>query len=122
MGSPSFADPSYFNGWPLDFIHLGPLDKPENLAPLIKSQEERDLLLRPAFSHVETVTMYVPLSKNYVGQDTPVDGSHITTLVGCLTPTSKGSVTLRSASIQDPPLIDVNFLDTEVDRHILREG
>ena len=121
-GSPLFNDPSYFNGWPLDFIKFGPVDDLAELRPLVKNQYDNDLLLRSDASHVELVTLYVPMSRMYTGQDVPMDGSHISTVVACLTPSSRGSIKLKSADISDSPVIDVNFLDTEADRHIMREG
>lgn len=37
-------------------------------------------------------------------------------------PTSKGSVTLKSASAWDYPLVDPNFLATASDRYIMSQG
>lgn len=37
-------------------------------------------------------------------------------------PTSRGSITLKSADPADPPVIDPNFLATEADRFVMREG
>ncbi|KAJ9610823.1 hypothetical protein H2200_005600 [Cladophialophora chaetospira] len=120
IGSPLFNEPTYFSGWPLDFIRFGPLDNLEKLEPFIKSQEDRDFLLRSDASHVEIVTLYAPMAK-YAAK-APLDGNYISTMAGCLTPTSRGSITLQSARVGDPPVIDVNFVDTEVDKFILREA
>jgi hypothetical protein len=56
------------------------------------------------------------------GVDVAPTGEYITTLTVCLTPTSRGSVTIASSDPGDPPVIDVNFNATEADRYILREG
>lgn len=122
IGSPLFSDPSFFTGWPMDFLEFGPLDDPSKLEPFIETQEDRDLLLRPGASHVEIITLYAPMGLRLTGTDAPMDGSHISTLAACLTPTSRGTVTLRSASAVDPPVIDTNFNATNVDKYILREG
>ncbi|OAL36374.1 hypothetical protein AYO20_04270 [Fonsecaea nubica] len=122
IGSPLFNDPSYFAGWPVDFMMFGPLDQLAKLEPLIKTQEDRNLVLRPDASHTEIVTLYVAIGKRLTGIDVPLDGSYISTIVCFLTPTSRGSITLRSANIEDPPVIDVNFFDTDVDRAGLREA
>lgn len=121
IGSPLFADPSFFTGWPMDFIEFGPLDEPDRLEPLIANAEDRDLLLRPDASHMELAFIYAPHGRSK-GVDTPMDGSYISSLVILLTPTSKGSITLNSSHPQDPPVVDVNFYATETDRHIMREA
>jgi len=56
------------------------------------------------------------------GVNVPMDGTYITTVTANLAPTSRGHVSIHSKDPQQPPKIDVNANDTEVDRHILREG
>ncbi|ETI25333.1 hypothetical protein G647_02105 [Cladophialophora carrionii CBS 160.54] len=91
IGSPLFTDPTYFGGWPLDFIVFDELDSLEKLGSLAESQEGNNLLLRPNASHVEIVTLYVAMEKRYTGRDAPLDGSYISTLAGGLTTTSRGT-------------------------------
>ncbi|EHY53771.1 hypothetical protein HRR83_003985 [Exophiala dermatitidis] len=122
FGSPLLTDPSYFAGWPLDFMEFGQLDEPDKLVPLIKSAEERDFLLRPGTSHMEIVTLYAPMGAKFVGIDAAMDGSHLSSIAVCLATTSKGSVTIRSANPEDPPVIDTNSNATETDRYISREA
>lgn len=122
IGSPLFNDPSYFTGWPLDFIEFGPLDRPAELEPLIQSAEDREFLLRPDASHMEIVTLYVPMGARLTGIDAAIDGSHISTIAVCLATTSKGCVTIQSANPEVPPVIDTNFNATETDRYISREA
>lgn len=50
------------------------------------------------------------------------DAEHLTTLAIPFLPTSRCSVTLKSADPHDPPRIDLNFLATETDRCVAREG
>ncbi|KIW66216.1 hypothetical protein PV04_08416 [Phialophora macrospora] len=122
IGSPQFTDPTYFSGSPLDFIVFGKLDNLEKLGSLAESQEDRDLLLRPGASHTETADVYAASGSQHTDWDAASQGSYITTVVVALTTTSRGTITLQSARVQDPPVIDANFFDTEVDRHIMREG
>lgn len=52
----------------------------------------------------------------------PLDGTHIRTCVLSFLPTSRGSVTLKSADPRDDPVIDPEYYKTEMDRYVLREG
>ena len=49
----------------------------------------------------------------------PLDGSHISTSVVILLPTSRGSITLASTN---PTAIDPNYYATEADRHVMHTG
>ncbi|EXJ87923.1 hypothetical protein A1O1_04850 [Capronia coronata CBS 617.96] len=122
FGSPLFNDPSYFTGWPMDFIEFGALDEPVKLEPLIENAQDRAFLLRPGASHMESVTLYVPMGERLTGIDAAIDGSHISSIAVCLATTSKGAVTIQSANPEDPPLIDTNFNATKTDRYISREA
>ena len=74
-------------------------------------------LMDPAKSLVETMVFYSP-----VGAPVPVDGSYIATSTMLLAPTSRGILQIVSSSPKDPPAIDPNFYDTEVDRTALIHG
>ncbi|PVH68524.1 GMC oxidoreductase [Cadophora sp. DSE1049] len=52
----------------------------------------------------------------------PLTGSYLTVVVDLLRPLSRGKVTLRSANFEDPPHINLNFLEHPVDIIGLREG
>lgn len=52
----------------------------------------------------------------------PMDGTHVTTSVMGLLPTSRGSVRLRSTDPADAPLIDPDYYATEADRYVMRTG
>jgi choline dehydrogenase-like flavoprotein len=125
LGSPLLTDPSFFNGWPVDFIQFGQVPANELKTILQGSTTEstnRKILLRPEACHTETICLYAPLGVHMCGVDVAATGEYITTLTVCLTPTSRGSVTIASSDPADPPIIDVNFNATEADRYILREG
>ena len=125
LGSPLLTDPSFFNGWPLDFIQFGQVST-DGLETILQGSRtesaDRKILLRPEACHTETVCLYAPMGVRMSGVDVAHTGEYITTITVCLTPTSRGSVTLASSDPADPPIIDVNFNATEADRFILREG
>jgi choline dehydrogenase len=49
-------------------------------------------------------------------------GNYLTVLVALVSPTSMGSVTIRSTNINDPPVIDVNYLSTTDDQKVAIQG
>lgn len=56
------------------------------------------------------------------GVDVAPTADYIITITICLTPTSRGGVTVASSNLTDPPIININFNATEVDRYILCGG
>lgn len=50
------------------------------------------------------------------------DGTHIATSVVCMLPTSRGSIRLADTDPHSAPLVDPNYMATEADRYVLREG
>jgi hypothetical protein len=73
-------------------------------------------------SHLELATIYAAFGGELIGLDIPVDGSEIMKFYMAFLPTSRGSITLKSVDPADPPVIDPNFLATEADRFVMREG
>ncbi|KAI7972321.1 hypothetical protein EIK77_003392 [Talaromyces pinophilus] len=70
--------------------------------------------------HIEIYIMYLALNE---GDPLIVpDGTHITTSTMCMLPTSRGSIRLKDANPESLPLIDPNYLATETDWYVLREG
>ncbi|KAK5045860.1 hypothetical protein LTR84_008953 [Exophiala bonariae] len=121
-GSPHFTDPSFFWGWPLDFIQFGNLNQDGPLKVLASNDKDTEFLLRRNATHFETVFLYAPMGKRFTGVTAEVDGSYATSISVCLATTSRGSITLRSADPTEPPVVDVNFNATESDKFILREA
>ena len=75
----------------------------------------------PARAHANLQYHVQPLSLR--AYDEPIDRFAAFTASVCnLNPTSRGTVTLRSASIQDPPRIAPNYLSTDEDRRIAAES
>ncbi|KAI4263966.1 MAG: hypothetical protein L6R42_000909 [Xanthoria sp. 1 TBL-2021] len=120
-GGLGWDDPALFKGLPFDWtVNEGtPSD-------LLMSAMQSDAangkmndqsLMDPAKSFVETMVFYSP-----VGAPVPVDGSYIATSTMLLAPTSRGSLQIVSSSPKDPPVIDPNFYDTEIDRTALIHG
>lgn len=126
MGNPHWTDPAYLTGLPIDW-HINEAvpadllrpaieeDNKQTSDPLVKTQNLA--LLAPGRAHVEEMTMYSPILPGL-----PVDGSIIGTSTMQLNPTSRGSITIRSASIRDHPVADPNYYGTAVDRVTLKYG
>jgi hypothetical protein len=72
-----------------------------------------DDLLQPERCHIETLVPYAPVGAPIAGVEIPVDGTHITTAVLGMTPTSRGSITISSADPNANPVIDPNYYATE---------
>lgn len=115
-GNPLFDEPQYSWGTPADFIVSTTVPK-EGLAAAIEADEgaapdwNTHPLLKENRTWSETVFQYGGAA----------DGSLVAFGAIGLLVTSRGSVTLASASIGDKPLVDPNFFGTEVDRYAFRE-
>lgn len=48
------------------------------------------------------------------------DGTHISTALMGVKPTSRGTVSIASGNIADPPVLDPNYYSTEVDKYVWR--
>ncbi|TDZ48329.1 Oxygen-dependent choline dehydrogenase [Colletotrichum trifolii] len=123
--NPIFAQPEFTTGYPIDWVTstgvdktglAGAIAKDEGSAPDAASHP----LLRNNRTFLETFVIYQAYSP--ANPEVPMDGSHMYTNVVSFLPTSRGSVRLNSSNPADGPLIDLNYLETEVDRHVYREG
>jgi choline dehydrogenase-like flavoprotein len=77
-------------------------------------------LLSPPRSHTESYMIYAASSKA-----DPVivpDGTHVTTSIMSMLPTSRGTVKLASADPAQPPLFDPNYYATEADKFVMRNA
>ncbi|KAF5368019.1 hypothetical protein D9758_004328 [Tetrapyrgos nigripes] len=70
---------------------------------------------------VNTAHFELLFSNGFLG-DTPSEGNYMTILTILSTPFSRGSITLTSSSIFDPPLIDPAFLSHPFDFIAIRSG
>jgi choline dehydrogenase-like flavoprotein len=124
-------DPARFNGALSDSICFGSLGwepkggSSETLSKLNTSPRDRALVCRSDACHYEIVPTYTPYPMELTGVKNDIsmspEGRHFSVVAGLLTSTSRGSVRLRSASINDRPLLKANFQSTESDRAIMRQ-
>ena len=124
-GSPAFNKPAFTEGVPCDYILTESVSK-ETIKRAFAKQganinDTHPLIASPR-SHYETMFCYAPAAAPQAEMDIPFDGTHIASAVLMLLPTARGSVRLATANAQDDPDIDPNYLGTEIDRAILREG
>lgn len=106
LGSPNeqFAQPQYSQGIPLDWAITTTVPK-EGLKKAIAKDEGsvphpvKHRLLKNPRSFLETIVLYAKLPFPGVTMDT----EHITTLLVSFLPTSRGSVSLKSANPEDQP-------------------
>jgi len=77
-------------------------------------------LLSPPRSHTDSYVVYVGV--NEADPAIPMDGTHITTSVVGLLPTSRGTISLASTDPETAPLIDPNYYATEADRYVMCTG
>lgn len=125
MGSPSWTNPAYGKGIPCDWYACqqtpstylrSALDIDEN------SSNGDHHLLHPECYHTETIIFYSPAGADNAGLQIPFDGTHVTSIVIGMLPTSRGTVKLASADPLDMRLVDPNGYATEVDRCSMRDG
>ena len=126
IGSPLWDEQgSLSKGLPCDWIawqHVPDTDLLQALQVDGQATSPTHPLLNPKRCHTETMVTYGPERAAMLGMDIPLNGSHITTPILLLTPTSRGSISLSSSDIMDPPLIDPNYFATEADRSMIRFG
>jgi choline dehydrogenase-like flavoprotein len=108
LGSSGWTNASLFRGLPYDWVVNEAV--PHELLKQHTGDmkwEDRNLF--------EVLTVYAPPGIPGI----PVDGTHIATSTMLLLPTSRGSVSLKSASPRDSPKIQPNYLSTNLDRDAL---
>ena len=127
IGNPHWQDPSYTKGLPCDWnvsLHepnalLEPAIEKDGQTSELKPED----LLSPSTVHTETILVYAPAGAQLANVHTiPMDGSHIGSAVLGMMPTSRGSITISSNKVTDPPVIDPNYYATESDRVAVRSG
>ena len=104
MGTPKWNTPAYFKGLPCDWAVNE--EVPSNL--LQGSKESDPSVGKANRCHVESTVLYAPTGIPGI----PMNGSFITRSVMLNLPTSRGSVTLASASPSNLPLITSNYIST----------
>lgn len=118
MGSPNqlFAQPQYTWGAPADFLVTTTVPR-DGLANAIEADERS----KPDSTHPLLKQDRPFLEYLMVNAGAP-DGSVVAFGSVVLSPTSRGSVKLASTDVNDVPLVDPNYLGTDVDRYLHRES
>ena len=123
MASPNFFRASYTKGYSLDWVITQSVPRPGLEKAMTIDEGDLDdehSLLTAERSFTESFVVYA--GANAEKPSIPLDGSHVTSTVLGLLPTSRGSVTLVENDPARPPLIDPNYNATEVDRYVMRSG
>ncbi|KAH8429494.1 uncharacterized protein LDX57_007156 [Aspergillus melleus] len=123
LGSPLFNKPEFRHGNPIEWIATVPTPH----AQLIKAaQQDRmdleDPYLQEPRGNAEVMVAYAPIAGGGSEFRVPMDGTHISSPVALLLPTSRGRITLASADPTADPVLDPRYLDTETDRAAIRAG
>ncbi len=120
IGSPQFMKPEFMDGNPIDWIVTAPIADTTQAAKVDKIAKD-DPLIRQPRGHVEMLVSYAPIAATAFF-DHNLAGTHISTPILGLLPTSRGSILLANREPSADPVIDPNYLDTEIDREALRTG
>ncbi|CAH0032947.1 unnamed protein product [Clonostachys rhizophaga] len=125
LGSPNplFSEPQYTKGTPMEWVVTHSLPE-QGLAIAIEKDEgvKPNPSKHPLLSRARTFNESLILHAKVPLPGIPMDCEHMTTAVINFLPTSRGTVSLKSANIEDPPKINMNYLSTEVDKYQMREG
>jgi len=118
FGSPGFNKPEYMTGNPMDwFLSAAAPD-----ADLRRAAEiDGEAFQEGSRTDYEVTVMYAVTAAAPV-EMAKMDGTHITTGILCLSPTSRGTISLVSDKASDTPLIDPKYFATEHDRVVMRSG
>ncbi|KAL7921231.1 hypothetical protein ACQKWADRAFT_327740 [Trichoderma austrokoningii] len=121
LGTPEWKDPAYSKGLPSDWMAFSRVPNEILSQGLMANGEFTDShnLLKPQRCHLETLVAYAPAGAHLADVAIPLDGTHVTTPVLGMMPTSRGTIqtTTRSKLLRDP-----NYYATEADRQALRYG
>lgn len=120
LGSPLFMKPGFENGNPIDWIITTSIPDTSRAIKSDNIYPDDPLVSRPR-GHIEIMVAYAPLGAHLLFNDS-LAGTHIASPVLSLLPTSRGTITLASTNVMADPIIDPNYLDTEIDREAMRAG
>ena len=118
FGSPAFNKPEYGTGNPMDWF--GTAAAPDEELRMAASADGTTFKPGPR-SDYEVTLMYAVTAAAPI-EMARMDGTHITAGVLCMSPTSRGTVTLASDKATSNPTVDPRYFTTEHDRVVLRAG
>ncbi|KAL9081758.1 MAG: hypothetical protein Q9159_007066 [Coniocarpon cinnabarinum] len=129
VGHPKFPSyPAQASSIPYEWVATGTVPSGELQAALKRDHPDDASIkhgdhphLTQHRAHYLMLPMYVSLNLSG-NHEIPIDGTHISTGSCIYHPTSRGTITLKSADPDDSPVVDPNYYATEVDRCIMRHA
>ena len=118
FGSPAFNKPAYATGNPMDWFATAAAPDDD----LQKAASVDGTIFQPGPRTDYEVTVMYAMTASAPVEIAPMDGTHITTGVVCMSPTSRGTLTLASSKATDDPIVDPRYFTTEHDRVVIRAG
>ncbi|MCJ1240158.1 hypothetical protein MMC14_008158 [Varicellaria rhodocarpa] len=120
IGHPNFMKPEFKDGNPIDWIITAPIPDTTRAAKIDKIAPD-DPIIRQLRGHCEIFISYAPIAAPAFFKES-LASTHISSPILGLLPTSRGTLTLSSADPLADPIINPNYLDTEIDREAMRTG
>lgn len=113
---PRWAEPQFAAGMPASFVVSTDIPQDGLRDAITKDgQVDRDqYLLNNTHAVMENIVLYFGVPPQLP------DGTHISTALMGMKPTSRGTVSIASKNPSDPPVIDPNYFSTLVDKHVWR--
>ncbi|KAF4625318.1 hypothetical protein G7Y89_g12849 [Cudoniella acicularis] len=122
-GSPNFNNPAYMLGLPLDWVAVHTVPAQGLKDALVHDGEMASLdVSHTQLDDRSQLEFYIIYAAASADPPIPFDGTHISSSVVGLLPTSRGSVTISSNNPHDDPVIDPNYYATEHDKYVMRSG
>ena len=118
FGSPAFNKPEYATGNPMAWFGTAAVPDED----LQKAASADGTTFKPGPRTDYEVTVMYAVTAAAPVEMAPMDGTHITAGVLCLSTTSRGLITLASSKATDNPIVDPRYFTTEHDRVVIRAG
>lgn len=124
---PGFWKPEYAGGSPMDWNFWHTLPVSDGFRAALKQdgiEFEESIYADPQRPHVSLSVLYAPfplLNPDKYTSVPPDGGKRIVALTLLMLPSSRGTLSLKSADPGEEPELDPNFLSTAVDRHLFAE-
>ncbi|KAI0419840.1 hypothetical protein F5X98DRAFT_334042 [Xylaria grammica] len=124
-GNHLFTEPQYSWGAHIPFVVSNPVPA-AGIAAAIETDEgtppdpDTNFYLRNVQAMNENNVGFA--AHTTLGDGVHIDGTHIASTIVGLKPSSRGSITISSARIENGPIIDPNYYATELDKYSWRTG